>query len=107
VRTLIAAYALIAAFIVAERRLRRDEAARTLNGPYRWVRHPGYAADLLLWLRFGLASQHAIVASSIVAVMLDAYSHRIAAEEAMLIDYLGAAYRDYMDQTSRILPGVY
>jgi hypothetical protein len=32
VRTLIAAYALIAGFIVVERRLRRGEAARTLNG---------------------------------------------------------------------------
>src|SRR5579859_7484061 len=52
----------------------RDWAARTLgrfytrtlrtaedqtvieSGPYRWLRHPGYAADLLLWLGFGLAS---------------------------------------------------
>jgi len=190
VRTLIAAYALIAGFIVVERRLRRGEAARTLNaqpsdrgttrvvgaafgfaliagltapvltrlgvggiatervalsglslmlaglslrvwaaqtlgrfytrtlrvaedqtvvrdGPYRWVRHPGYAADLLLWLGFGLASQNAIVAPSVVAVMFGAYTRRIAAEEAMLVDHFGAAYRDYMHQTSRILPRVF
>jgi protein-S-isoprenylcysteine O-methyltransferase Ste14 len=44
---------------------------------------------------------------SIVAVMLGAYTRRIAAEEAMLVDHLGAAYRDYMHQTSRILPRVY
>ena len=77
------------------------------DGPYRWVRRPGYAADLLLWLAWPKPSQNAMVASSIVAVMLGAYTRRIATEEALLVDHLGAAHRDDMHQTSRILPGIY
>jgi protein-S-isoprenylcysteine O-methyltransferase Ste14 len=77
------------------------------EGPYRWVRHPGYAADLVMWLGFGLASRNALVGGSIVLVMLTAYVRRIAAEEAMLAVHLGGAYRDYMRETSRLLPRVY
>jgi protein-S-isoprenylcysteine O-methyltransferase Ste14 len=80
------------------------------GGPYRWVRHPGYAADLLMWLGFGLASRNGLVGGSIVLVMLTAYMRRIAAEEAMLVVHLGGAYgayKDYMRETSRVLPRVY
>ena len=76
------------------------------DGPYRWVsagrrrRSPAVA-------RLAKPSQNAIVASSIVAVMLGAYTRRIATEGALLVDHLGAAHRDDMHQTSRILPGIY
>ena len=77
------------------------------SGPYRRLRHPGYAADLLLWLGFGLASGNAIVALCIELPMLTAYHRRIAAQEAMLLEKLGEPYREYVQQTWRMLPPVY
>ena len=77
------------------------------DGPYRWVRHPGYAADIVVWLGFGLAAANLLVAAVIVAAMLAVYTRRIAAEEAMLKEELGEAYAEYMRQTACLLPGVY
>ena len=77
------------------------------DGPYRWVRHPGYAADIAMWFGFGLASHNAVVASAVLAIMFAAYTRRIAAEETMLHAQLGAAYADYAGRTSRLVPGLY
>jgi protein-S-isoprenylcysteine O-methyltransferase Ste14 len=60
-----------------------------------------------MWLGFGLASRNGLVGGSIVLVMLSAYMRRVAAEEVMLVVHLGAACRDDMRETSRLLPGVY
>lgn len=77
------------------------------SGPYRLVRHPGYAADLLQWLGFGLASRNAIVAAMIGLVMSLAYARRIQVEEAMLARQLGDPYRVYMQETWRLVPSLY
>jgi protein-S-isoprenylcysteine O-methyltransferase Ste14 len=76
------------------------------SGPYRFVRHPGYAADLLLWLGFGLAARNWLVTGAISAAMWLAYARRIRAEEAMLIGRLGEPYQAYMRQTWRLVPGI-
>ena len=76
-------------------------------GPYRWVRHPGYAADTVLWLGFGLAAKNLLVAGSILVAMLAAYTRRIAVEEVMLNEQFGEAYAEYVRHTARLLPGVF
>ena len=47
------------------------------EGPYRLVRHPGYAGDLLLWLGAGLSTENWIVTTTIMASMVGAYQSRI------------------------------
>jgi protein-S-isoprenylcysteine O-methyltransferase Ste14 len=84
-----------------------DDQTVVRRGPYRVVRHPGYAADLLLWLGFGLASRNAVVAMCIDLVMAVAYARRIQAEEAMLVEQLGDAYWEYQQATWRVVPLVY
>jgi protein-S-isoprenylcysteine O-methyltransferase len=77
------------------------------GGPYRWVRHPGYAGSIAVWVGAALAF-HSWLAAVIAAVlMLLAYGWRIRSEERMLVDHFGDAYRDYATQTSRLIPGVY
>jgi protein-S-isoprenylcysteine O-methyltransferase len=75
-------------------------------GPYRVVRHPGYAADMLLWLGFSLAAGNAILLGLIGAMMGVAYARRMAVEEALLAQQLGEPYRTYQRQTWRLVPGV-
>ena len=77
------------------------------SGPYRFVRHPGYAGVLLLWLGYGLAwTRPSTVAVTILPTAV-AYARRIAAEEALLGERLGDAYRDYRRRTARLVPGVF
>ncbi len=76
-------------------------------GPYRLIRHPGYAADILLWLGAGLATMNWLALAIILVVIVAVYVRRIAAEERMLLEAFGDDYRDYARQTRRILPLLY
>jgi len=77
------------------------------SGPYRWVRHPGYAGVLVMWIGFGaaLGSVPALAVTTVPNVV--AYLRRIDAEEAMLVDVLGDAYRSYQRSSWRLVPGLY
>lgn len=77
------------------------------SGPYRLIRHPGYLGALLIWSGFGLALANWLVAVPVTATMLFAYRRRMAAEEALLTEQLGDAYRAYQRRTWRLLPLLY
>ena len=77
------------------------------KGPYRLVRHPGYAGDIALWIGAALATGNLIVTLVIAVLMFAAYSYRIQAEEAMLVATLGQPYRDYQKRTRRLIPFIY
>jgi protein-S-isoprenylcysteine O-methyltransferase len=77
------------------------------TGPYRIVRHPGYLADLVLWLGFGLALGSRLLTAAIALLMGFVYARRIDAEEALLLNRLGDAYADYRASTWRLLPPIY
>jgi len=77
------------------------------RGPYRLIRHPGYAGDLVLWFGFGLASGNALVLGAVIVLMGFAYARRIDAEEAMLVRELGPDYVTYQKRTRRLVPKVY
>jgi protein-S-isoprenylcysteine O-methyltransferase Ste14 len=74
------------------------------RGAYRWVRHPAYAAGILMYTGLGLAlgswASVALLAGGTIAV----YLHRIRVEERALRETLGAAYEDYMRRTARLVP---
>jgi protein-S-isoprenylcysteine O-methyltransferase len=74
------------------------------SGPYRFVRHPGYLGTLLIWLGYGLSSGDYLTGGVCLGLMTLVYSRRIEAEEAMLQQQLGQAYRAYMAETPRLVP---
>ena len=76
------------------------------SDPYRYVRHPGYAGVLTMWLGYGLAltSLPATLVTSVPNLV--AYLRRIDAEETLLVGSLGAAYRGYQHRTRRLIPGL-
>src|SRR5215813_12192758 len=88
------ANAVLGRFYTSTLRLAQDQQI-VKEGPYRLVRHPGYAGVLVLWLGAGLASQNWLVAGIIVILMSVAYAYRIRSEESMLLTAFGETYRDY------------
>ena len=76
-------------------------------GPYRLVRHPGYAGVLLLWAGAGLASPNGAVAALVLSLMAVAYAYRIQAEESLLQAGFGDQYRSYQQSTWRLVPWVF
>jgi protein-S-isoprenylcysteine O-methyltransferase len=73
-------------------------------GPYRWIRHPGYLGSLLTWVGAAAASRNVVLVILVMSVLLVAYARRIAAEEAMLVETLGAPYSEYRQRSWRLLP---
>ncbi len=75
-------------------------------GPYRWIRHPMYAA--LLFLAWGIFFKH-IQALSILLVILATVTLYLTArfEEGEDVVIFGAAYSDYMKRTRRFIPYIF
>jgi protein-S-isoprenylcysteine O-methyltransferase Ste14 len=76
------------------------------QGPFRFIRHPIYASmDLLALGTFLWApSWIVLVGASLIALSGD---RRGRAEERLLADVFGDAYRDYCRRVARTVPGLY
>jgi protein-S-isoprenylcysteine O-methyltransferase Ste14 len=89
------------------RALRVELAQRTVeSGPYRFVRHPGYAGSLLIWTGFALTSRSLTVVEGVGGLLALAYHRRVAAEEALLRRDL-PGYDAYSRRTKRLIPFVW
>jgi len=76
-------------------------------GPYRWLRHPGYAGDIVLWLGAGLAAGDLLILAVIAVLIVPAYIYRIHVEEILLRQRFGAAFARYARTRRRVIPFVY
>jgi len=76
------------------------------NGPYHWVRHPGYVGALLTYLAtpIWLDSRWAFLPALFLTIVLVIRTHL---EDTALQEEL-AGYREYTEQVRfRLLPGVW
>jgi protein-S-isoprenylcysteine O-methyltransferase Ste14 len=76
-------------------------------GPYRIIRHPGYLGIILMWTGAGLAVMNWMATLVVLGSMVATYHYRMNAEEAMLLEAQGEAYRAYQSRTWRLIPFVY
>ena len=74
------------------------------DGPYRFVRHPMYAAFLLLWTLFALIAANWFVGAAGIAAFVIVLVVRTPKEERLLLGLFGDEYRAYMHRTGRIVP---
>jgi protein-S-isoprenylcysteine O-methyltransferase len=77
------------------------------TGPYRRLRHPSYTGALLAFFGLGLCTQNWASLAIIVVCTTAAFSYRMRVEEVALTGAFGDRYRQYMQRTWRLVPGVY
>lgn len=75
-----------------------------IEGPYRLVRHPMYAAILLIGTGISLLSANWIVALSYILPVICMYLVRVSDEEEMMTEQFGNQYKDYKGRTGRLVP---
>jgi protein-S-isoprenylcysteine O-methyltransferase Ste14 len=93
--------------VAYSRTLRTDDADAVVDaGPYRFIRHPGYAGSLLTWTGFALTSGSVPVIGMVTGLLGRAYRQRIEAEEAMLRREL-PGYAVYSSRTKRLVPFIW
>lgn len=74
------------------------------TGPYRWVRHPAYAGNLLTYGGVGLALGSWASAAVVLTAAFVGLVPRIKLEERTLERAFGPAYVDYERATARLIP---
>jgi protein-S-isoprenylcysteine O-methyltransferase Ste14 len=77
------------------------------SGPYRYVRHPGYAAYFLMVLGICLGYSSLIGLAAIPILLLPGFAYRLEVEERLLAEAFGSDYEAYLRSTRRILPGIW
>lgn len=77
------------------------------SGPYRHLRHPGYAGYFLMALGFCLGYSSLVGLAAIPILMLPGFAYRMHVEEKLLAVSFGDEYRAYARKTKRILPGIW
>jgi protein-S-isoprenylcysteine O-methyltransferase Ste14 len=77
------------------------------TGPYRFVRHPSYAAMLLALTGIGLTFGNWLSLAAVLAFALIGFLNRIRVEEAALASTLGAKYTTYASTRKRLIPFVW
>ena len=74
------------------------------RGPYAWIRHPAYLAQITLWIGLAMASGRVLAIVLVVPVVAAGYGYRIVAEEEVMLAQLGERFVKYASQTRRLLP---
>lgn len=82
----------------------RKEHALVTEGPYRFIRHPMYAAIFLIGTGTSLLSANWLVTLAHMISMISMYLVRVSDEEEMMIEQFGDEYREYMRRTGRLVP---
>ena len=77
------------------------------SGPYRLIRHPGYAGLLLVIIAVGLFIGNWLSLVFLVVVTAGGLVFRIRVEEQALTRDLGDSYRDYAATHKRLVPFVW
>jgi protein-S-isoprenylcysteine O-methyltransferase Ste14 len=76
-------------------------------GPYRVLRHPGYAGLLLVFTGIGVTFANWLSLAALILLPLVGLVYRIRVEEAALSENLGDAYKSYASARKRLIPFVW
>lgn len=84
----------------------RSEHKLITNGIYGSIRHPMYASQWIWVIAQPLLLQNWIAGVLNFFVFILFYTLRVRAEEKMMLDTFGDAYREYMNKTGAVFPRV-
>lgn len=80
--------------------------ALVTDGPYRFIRHPMYAAIFIIGIGISLLSANWIIALTYMIPVMLMYAFRVSDEEDMMVKQFGDEYKEYMERTGRLLPSL-
>jgi len=84
-----------------------EDHALVTNGIYKYIRHPGYLSDFLIFIGTALAMGNMFTLVLVVVTFVPAYAYRMHTEERMLIEIFGDQYRLYQTSSKRLIPFIF
>ncbi len=77
------------------------------SGPYRFIRHPGYASFILIASGVSLAYSSLIGLAAVPVLVVPGLLFRIHREEGLLHNHFGLEFVKYATRTKRLIPGIW
>jgi protein-S-isoprenylcysteine O-methyltransferase Ste14 len=77
------------------------------SGPYGRIRHPSYTGMVLCSAGLGLMLGNWLSVVAAALPTLIGFTLRLLGEERVLVAEVGEPYRDYMQRTKRLIPGIW
>lgn len=77
------------------------------SGPYKLLRHPSYTGVLIVVAGMGLCFGNLLSILALLVPFAALAIWRMRVEEEALTNGLGSPYREYMQRTKRLIPGIY
>jgi protein-S-isoprenylcysteine O-methyltransferase Ste14 len=77
------------------------------EGPYRYVRHPGYVGFLLMGLGIAIGYSSLIGLGSVPLLLFPGLVYRMRVEEKLLEQQFGEEYRHYASKTGGLFPKIF
>ena len=78
-----------------------------VTGLYKWIRHPGYLGQLIIFLGTSTCLSNWISILLMIIPVLFGYLNRINIEEKFMVEQMGQKYVDYQKRTKRLIPTIY
>jgi protein-S-isoprenylcysteine O-methyltransferase Ste14 len=90
------------------RTLRQTNEHRLITGGlYKYLRHPGYLGNMLVFIGSSVAMNNYIPIIMTGILTLSVYIYRIKMEEIMLVEIFGNEYVDYQKRSKKIIPLIF
>ncbi len=77
------------------------------TGFYRYIRHPGYLGQLLIFLGISTSLSNWLTILCMMIPVSIGYLYRIKVEERFMELQMGAEYEAYQKRTKKLIPGIY
>ena len=77
------------------------------TGLYRFLRHPGYLGQLIIFLGISTSFSNWISILVMMIPIISGYLYRIKVEERFMIEQMGENYLNYQKRTKRLIPTIY
>jgi protein-S-isoprenylcysteine O-methyltransferase Ste14 len=77
------------------------------NGLYKYIRHPGYLGQLIIFLGISLTISNWLSVIGMIVPVFLGYFYRINVEERFMIKQMGEKYINYQNHTKRLIPFIY
>jgi len=84
-----------------------DNHVLVTDGIYKYLRHPGYAGTIFIFLGASLTTGSILSFVLVTLLILLTYLYRIHVEEKMLVKIFGEQYIVYKKHSKRIIPFIY
>jgi len=77
------------------------------DGPYNFVRHPGYFGFIIMSLGLCIGFSSLIGLAAVLFLLVPGLAYRMDVEEKLLLAQFSGEYRAYMQKTKRLIPFVW